>query len=605
MVYDQFSKRNGQTADYAAYYGDSIIRLSHVLPDSELAKEVPIWMKQVLGAQEPDGYMGGYPSNVRWGLGPAGDQWLEIFSQSLMVHALMDHYQRTHDQFVLDACEKDAHRMIKAYHQPESEVKQSVIFASHGVLVVRAMQDLYHATGKAEYESFAKDVLDKYGYALQRGSGAKPASCEGEHGAIESEHVSFPATVFEMNGDRKYLQASLDEWNRESSFITVDGMPTSDEGITKINPRSIGEHCAGIEWADSNYILLRATGDVKYADAAEREVFNAYPAAKSPDTKTLGYMHSANELVAAEWSRPSDFNWEHWITRTYYTSATFPLCCSVNSSRGIPYFIDTMVLRTSDGGLAAAYYGPAKIKTDVPGAGNVKLVMDTQYPFEDVVRITVNPDKSASFPLQLRIPGWCSSATLELNGKPLDAKPLPGKFATVRREWHKGDVVTLSMQLPIKLVDHAEGELFVGGSAVERGPLTYVLPVEEDWQRFHAPWVHGPAHDKEHVSYRILPKKGSKWNYALIVDKANLAKSFTFKRFPRKKDAVLWKDPQVGLEVKAREVVNWEMEGSLSHPQTPNLPYKPMNLSDRVTTVTLIPFGCTRLRMSYLPIIDK
>ena len=68
---------------------------------------------------------------------------------------------------------------------------------------------------------------------------------------------------------------------------------------------------------------------------------------------------------------------------------------------------------------------------------------------------------------------------------------------------------------------------------------------------------------------------------------------------------MLWKDPQVGLEVKAREVVNWETEGSKSHPKTPNLPYKPMKLSDRVTTVTLIPFGCTRLRMSYLPIIDK
>ena len=95
--------------------------------------------------------------------------------------------------------------------------------------------------------------------------------------------------------------------------------------------------------------------------------------------------------------------------------------------------------------------------------------------------------------------------------------------------------MTLNLQVPIKFVHHAEGELYMGGSAVERGPLTYVLPVEEDWQRFNAPWVHGPAHDKEHVSYRILPKEGSKWNYALIVDKANPGKSFTFKRFPRKK----------------------------------------------------------------------
>lgn len=192
-----------------------------------------------------------------------------------------------------------------------------------------------------------------------------------------------------------------------------------------------------------------------------------------------------------------------------------------------------------------------------------------------------------------------------MNGKPIAAKAEPGTFAVVQRDWHKGDMLTLSMDVPIKMVDYPNGELYAPGAAVQRGPLTFVMPVAEDWQRFDAKWVYGLAYDKEHLSYRILPKKGTNWNYALIVDKANPNKSFTLKRLPENKNAVLWKDAPVGLEVKARQVMNWELEGTKERPETPGLPYTPMKLSKDVTTVTLVPFGCTRLRMSYLPIIDR
>jgi hypothetical protein len=62
-------------------------------------------------------------------------------------------------------------------------------------------------------------------------------------------------------------------------------------------------------------------------------------------------------------------------------------------------------------------------------------------------------------------------------------------------------------------------------------------------------------------------------------------------------------NPPIGLEVKARRVLNWHMKGDPEHPKTPGFPFNPMRLSDQVETVTLVPFGATRLRMTYLPII--
>jgi hypothetical protein len=46
------------------------------------------------------------------------------------------------------------------------------------------------------------------------------------------------------------------------------------------------------------------------------------------------------------------------------------------------------------------------------------------------------------------------------------------------------------------------------------------------------------------------------------------------------------------------------MEGEPNHPLTPGFPFTPMELSQDIETVVLVPFGATRLRMTYLPIIE-
>ena len=67
-------------------------------------------------------------------------------------------------------------------------------------------------------------------------------------------------------------------------------------------------------------------------------------------------------------------------------------------------------------------------------------------------------------------------------------------------------------------------------------------------------------------------------------------------------DSRPWEAPPIGLQVGARKVLNWRMDGEPEHPVTPNLPYNPMRLSEEETVVTLVPFGFTHLRLTYLPL---
>ncbi|MCX5759647.1 MAG: glycoside hydrolase family 127 protein, partial [Candidatus Hydrogenedentes bacterium] len=360
------------------------------------------------------------------------------------------------------------------------------------------------------------------------------------------------------------------------------------------------EHCGAVEWSITNEHLLRITGDVKFADAVERAIFNGYPAAKSPDAMTLAYMHSPNQLLATDWSGPQFDDPDYCDSKQYFSSAHSPLCCNVISHRAMPYFVDHMVMAAGDG-LAGALYGPCSVSAHVPNAGSVELIQDTEYPFEDEIRITVNPQREAVFPLCLRIPAWCSSAQLALNGQVLTARTKPGKFAVLKRKWRRGDQVVLRMEVPITLETYPEGYVRVGGVAVIRGPLTYALPIPEVWKRFES--VHN-APLSEFISDRLFSKRGAVWNYALIVDTAAPERSFQVRKLNAPESPYPWEHPKTGLDVKARRVLNWEQEGNEVHPMTPGLPFKPMKLAKRVETITLVPFGFTRLRMTYLPLVD-
>ena len=75
---------------------------------------------------------------------------------------------------------------------------------------------------------------------------------------------------------------------------------------------------------------------------------------------------------------------------------------------------------------------------------------------------------AAEFPLLARVPGWCGSPRVELNGKPLEMKPERG-FARIVRVWKKGDVLrlTFSMKPSVEIAYPAKDDNTIIGNAAE------------------------------------------------------------------------------------------------------------------------------------------
>src|SRR5690606_29110225 len=102
-----------------------------------------------------------------------------------------------------------------------------------------------------------------------------------------------------------------------------------------------------------------------------------------------------------------------------------------------------------DGTLFVNLYIPADAEWKAKGAA---FTLDTAYPFEGDARLTFTQvGRSAPFTVALRIPGWANGMfDIKVNGKPEKASVQNG-YALVRRSWHKGDTVALSLPLELRM----------------------------------------------------------------------------------------------------------------------------------------------------------
>ena len=101
---------------------------------------------------------------------------------------------------------------------------------------------------------------------------------------------------------------------------------------------------------------------------------------------------------------------------------------------------------SNDDGLVAALYSPCEVRTMVRNT-EVRILEETEYPFQGSVRIKIEPAAALSFPLRLRIPAWASVPVILVNGTPGDASHDSG-FAKIERTWKAGDVVELRFPCP-------------------------------------------------------------------------------------------------------------------------------------------------------------
>jgi hypothetical protein len=375
--------------------------------------------------------------------------------------------------------------------------------------------------------------------------------------------------------------------------MLVDGCPSAVEHLKGKAVDMAHETCDTIDFSWSLGYVLLATGDVKWADMIERDIFNAGLGSIEKNFHGHQYYSAPNQPVAAENTshyNDDEFWGEMAHSRFCYRPGHDTECCTGNIQRMVPQFAGRMWLKNESNGLVAALYGPTQITTKV-GANNdsVTITEKTDYPFSEKIDFVIKSNKPVNFPLELRIPTWCKGATISINGTKSEEKLVSGTFHKLARTFKDGDVVTLNLPMELKLTRWGTNN---SGIAIERGPLVYSLPIKSKVVKYSSL---GCKDIDKFPDLLMYPKAA--WNYALNLNENNLKSKA--KVIINKTKGYSWdlKNIPVSIEVPAKKVLNWKSKNTSLPSEWPNN----LQLSNDEETIKLVPLGATTLRMTIFP----
>lgn len=205
----------------------------------------------------------------------------------------------------------------------------------------------------------------------------------------------------------------------------------------------------------ARYLLRTDTPrSTEHADNLERVLFNTILAVKSPDSDGDYPYYSTYSAVAQKVFYPK--KWPCCSGTLVQTVADYPLNL---------YF-------TSDDGLYVTLYTSSRARFAHNGSA-IQLEQATSFPISDITTISLTIDHPTTFTLHLRLPAWLARpASLRINGRPTPLDASSGSFAAIRRTWHNGDHIDLT--LPQDFRTEPIDDKNPNTVALLRGPIQYV-----------------------------------------------------------------------------------------------------------------------------------
>lgn len=450
-------------------------------PDLVLEAKCDEWIDKFAEAQQPDGYI-----NTFYTLTGLEDRWKdmdrhEMYCAGHMIEAGIAYFQVTGKRKLLDVCIRMADHMMTVFGPGKRDW-----IPGHEEIEL-ALVKLFQVTGEKKYLDFADWLLSErgHGYGSYGDERVWPTRYyQDEVPVREMTDISGHAVrsmylfcgmadVASYTGDQGYRDALDRVWDDvvlRNMYITGGiGQSSHNEGFTNDyslpNLTAYCETCASVGMVLWNWRMGQFTGDGKYADVLERALYNGALAGISLSGDRFFYVN------------PLESRGDHH-RQAWYGCA----CCPSQICRFLPS-IGNYVYGVSDKALWVNLYmgSQADIKL---GKKQVTLKQETDYPWNGDVRLTLGLKGKLHTQLRLRIPAWCESYTLSVNGGPV-AFAVEKGYAILERTWKDGDQVTLKLEMPVQMVAAdprvKEDE---GLRAIQRGPVVYCLEEADNAEGF-------------------------------------------------------------------------------------------------------------------------
>jgi hypothetical protein len=458
---------------------------------------------------------------------------------------------------------------------------------------------LYNLTGQQFLLTLATNIQNNCGGQWLNGTYSW-------HNVNFSQGFREPAEYWLLNGQAPTLAATEGDYEQMlSRFGAYPGGGISGDEVCRPgydDPRQGFETCGHVEMMKSFEILTRITGNPLWADRCEDVAFNRLPTTTPPDHSGVCYVSAANSVQIDNVSKVHDqFNNGTMKMLAFMPGCDQYRCCPHNYAMGWPYFSEELWLATADNGLCASLYAPSLVQAKAGDGSAVTINEVTDYPFSNTVNLTItlNGSQPLNFPLYLRVPRWCVSnePSLQINGSPVAVSATPLSYIKIQRAWNNGDTVTYQMPMHLGVTTWTTNKNAV---SINFGPLDFALPIQENWSMLPLTDPDTNNYDANWPGYQVLP--GSAWNYGLALDPANPTNGIQVARSvgPLPSNPFVSTNPIITLKVLAKQIPQWtaDVDGVVAQLQS-----SPTISSQPTQSLTLVPMGSARLRISAFPTI--
>ncbi len=433
--------------------------------DPEMLLIIKKAVSDLISTQMPSGYIGNYSDKAQL------QQW-DIWGRKYTLLGLLAYYDLTGDKEALKAsCKLADHLLTQVGPGKANIVKTGNYHGMPSSSILEPMVYLYRKTGDVRYLDFAKYIVAQWetpdgpklissalaGIPVSERFPHPDVWWSYENGQKAYEMMSCYDGLLELyrvTGEPDYLKAvEMAVQSIISSEINVAGSGTAYECFyngakyqTEPTYHTM-ETCVTMTWMKLCFSLLRLTANPLYADQIEKSTYNALMASMKFDGSQIakyspleGLHHAGEEQCGMHIN-----------------------CCNANGPRAF-MMIPRFAVMGSQNEIYVNIYGQNKSVIQINDKNKVDLTQISDYPVSDKIELNINPQKSESFTISLRIPSWSNSTIISVNGTEFSGITA-GSYKEITRVWNKGDKVTMQLDLSGRLIT------LNGEQAILRGPL--------------------------------------------------------------------------------------------------------------------------------------
>ncbi len=478
--------------------------------DEVLISKIEEVIDDMEAAQWEDGYLNSYYSVMN----PTG-RWTDLFRMhelycaGHLIEAAVAYYQATgKDRFLKIMCRYADHidsvfgsEIGKLHGYPgheEIELALVKLYETTGVekylnlagyfITERGKQPSYYVKEqeKLEYDKpfYHKGTVKPFAYIQAHEPLKDQQTIEG-HSVRALYFLAGAADVADRTGDMELLQACerlYDNMTRKRMYITGGIGDTPDierfsYDYNLPNERAYAETCASIASVFFCNRMLNITGDGKYADTMELTLYNGVMSGVNLEGTKFFYSNPLAVEEDAVLEETLEFKPQMGYVRKEWFGCA---CCPPNLARLLSSLGQYFYSVDCDG-IHVNLYGSGKASFE-----NFSIEQKTNYPWDGKVRISFSSDGSVKTRISLRIPGWCDSHAIKLNGRTLDFEIDRG-YVRMEREWDDGDEIELVMDMPVlKMQAHPHVRHDTGKLALKKGPVVYCIEEADNGKHLSA-----------------------------------------------------------------------------------------------------------------------